>query len=55
MLSAILEGLSIWFAVSVAVGYAIGTLIRYEERLRLESLSRAQAAQASAPNTVLAA
>lgn len=42
MLSAILEGLSIWFAVSVVVAYAFGTLMHYEERLRLENLSRAR-------------
>jgi len=54
MLSAILEGLSIWFAVSVVVGCAVGARIRYEERLRLESLNRARA-QAPAPNSVLVA
>jgi len=42
MLSAILKGLSIWFAASIVVGHAIGALIHYEERLRLEYLSRAR-------------
>jgi hypothetical protein len=42
MLSAILEGLSIWFVVSVAVGYAFGALIHHQERLRLEYLNRAR-------------
>ena len=42
MLSAILEGLSIWLGVSLVVGHALGALIHYEERLRLESLNRAR-------------
>jgi hypothetical protein len=42
MLSAILEGLSIWLGVSLVVGHAVGALIHYEERLRLESLNRAR-------------
>ncbi len=42
MLSAILAGLSIWLGVSVVVGHAVGALIHHEERLRLESLSRAR-------------
>ena len=42
MLSAILAGLSIWFAVSVVTGHAIGAVIHYEKRLRLESVNRAR-------------
>jgi hypothetical protein len=43
MLWAIFEGLSVWFVVSVAVGYAFGALIHHAERLRLQGLRRGRA------------
>jgi hypothetical protein len=40
MLSAILEGLSIWLVVSTGLGYALGALIQYGKRQRLQNPGR---------------